>query len=106
MEQFRIAFQEDANNKAKYLGSNEVTVETLIYSEEEAKQEAVDRMALFGVRRDFYRVPLVQGLFQYDLGTVVELQIPRFGLAAGRNGIVVGWEEDVNSNDVALIWWG
>lgn len=106
-QECRFAISENPTLKDTFLGAVEITLgDSTIVGESDAQAEAERRMALFGVERHLYRVPLLLGLFQYDLGDVVTLQAQRFNLSSGRFMMVVGWEEDVTSNDLNLILWG
>jgi hypothetical protein len=44
--------------------------------------------------------------FALDLGQTVRIRYPRYGLAGGRNLLVVGMVEDATVNEVTLDLWG
>jgi hypothetical protein len=92
--------------KRRFRGSEDFSKETLLYSESDAKEEADERMILFGKDRDFYSVPLVRGFFTYNIGEIVEITASRLFLNGGRNFVIAGWSEDAVSKRVTLIVWG
>lgn len=70
--------------------------------------EAARVLGLFGVTRALYRVALhlnAESLAD-DIGDVLTLQHPRFGLSAGKKLCVVAVELDLGSRAVTLSLWG
>jgi hypothetical protein len=86
--------------------ARDLDVPTLLANSGDAATVAAARQALHGVERRVYDVPVQRALFRFFLGDVVQLQRPRFGLAAGQNFVVKGVTEDVKSGQTILRVWG
>lgn len=105
-EPFRYATAEDAAIKTRHLLAEEVVRDTALALAADAQAEAARRLALFGAGRDAFRVRLKTQPFALDLGRTVRIRYPRYGLAGGRNLLVVGMVEDAAVNEVTLDLWG
>lgn len=106
---YRASQAEDATIKTQYLLAPELARSTLLTTEAAAAAEAARLLALYKVKRETYQATvrldatLAQSL---DLGAVVALQIPRFGLAAGKNMVVLAIDADYALNTLTLTLWG
>jgi hypothetical protein len=70
-----------------------------------AQSEADRLLALYGQRREMYRVTAKTQPFRLELGDQVVLDYNRFGLT-GRRFRVVGLEERADVNRVTMELWG
>lgn len=108
-QQYRSITREDATIKNHYPNAVSLSFDTLLTQQADATALADDLLALLGVRRELFRVvasytiPLAQAL---DLGDVVRLFYPRFGLENGKLFNVHGIEYDAQQGEVELELWG
>jgi hypothetical protein len=85
----------------------EITIESCLAFEADALAEATRRQALYGVRRDRYRIKVHVSVAEAaQLGSVVRLHHPRLGLAAGKNFTVIGRTDEYVEDTVTLDVWG
>lgn len=105
-EGFRYATAQDPAVRTRHLLAEEVVQDTALADAADAQAEAARRLALFGADRDAFRVRLKTQPFALDLGRTVRIRYPRYGLAAGRDLLVVGMVEDAAVNEVTLDLWG
>lgn len=106
---FRKVSAEDATVRTKHLLAAEQEFETVLVETADAQDEVDRRLGLYGVRRDLFeaRVTLDADLAAVlDLGVVVRLQVPRFGLADGKLLLVVGVRPDLRAEILDLTLWG
>lgn len=104
-EELRFHTVVNETTRATYLASVPRVVQTMLYDGEDAKAEAELRKALFGVRRRIWRLPLVLGLYQYDLGLFVKFTFDRYEFHSGQRAFVIGWEEDAVTNRIDILVW-
>ena len=97
----------DGAGKGGYIGAIDPDPETtLLAVKADADAEATRRLTLTGERRDLFHVSVkTQGL-PVDLGAIVSLTHGRFGLAAGKDLLLVGMRADAWRNQVDLDLWG
>lgn len=89
----RSASAENAPLKLVHLRAAELTFPSLFATEAAAKAEAARLLSQRGRRRQRYRVPLKDEVaFGIRVGRIITLQLPRFGLDAGRPMMVIGKE--------------
>jgi len=97
--EYRTASAEDSAVQLIYPGAPEMSVTTCLDVAADAQAEAVRLLALFGTRRDRFRIRVpaakARGL---GLGDVIRVTFPRFGLAAGKLFTIIG-RTDVLSGD-------
>ncbi|MBS7789280.1 hypothetical protein KTR66_04705 [Roseococcus sp. SDR] len=112
-EEWRSAVAKDEAVKVKHLGASDLTFDSLLISEADAEAEAARRQAMTSVRRDRLRLGTVltsAQLAAVDLGSIVSVQVPRYGYAAGRLMVVIGLTMGVDGLDrpdfVTLDLWG
>lgn len=102
-QEWRTVTATDASVQTTHLLASEVEVETLLVDAAAAQAEADRRLTLCSVRRDVYRVPLSSGYATArDLGDEIRLTVPRFGLDAGANAIVLGITENAETSITEL----
>lgn len=68
--------------------------DTLLLRGADAQAEADRRLALWKVQRTVFRFSGYAHLLMLDIGRAVTLTAPRFGLDAGKSGVVIGLESD------------
>lgn len=108
-EPLRYVTSTDTAIQTKHLLARELNYDTLLDSETAAQTEADRRLTLRKVRRDRLRLTarMDAGLTTtIDLGSVVQVVLPRFGYSAGRLFTVIGIEADAARNLVILDLWG
>jgi len=108
-EEFREVVAEESAVQAKHLLAEELTFESLIHDATAAQAEANRLLALYKVFRELLTVTVkfgqdVAGLI--DLGSVVKLEIPRFGYDTGKLFRVISLEYDAQNYTVELGLWG
>jgi len=99
----------DALVRARYLLSQERTINTLLVCLVAGEVEAIRLQSLYGARRDRYDVTIqadTATLAALDLGVVVRMTYNRFGLDAGRLFRVIGYQMDPVEGVVSLTVWG
>lgn len=106
-QEYRQTAVEVVAVKTAWPSSEEVTFDAALVAEADAAAEATRRSALYSVRRILVdvEVPLSELGDQVDLGVVVALDHPRYGLA-GRLLRVIGLDAGVDSDTVKLTLWG
>lgn len=108
-EPARKAVAEDAGVQTAHLLATELAWETRLAAAADADAECGRRHAIYKARRDRFeaRVALDPALIAaLDLGAVVRVTLPRFGLAAGRLLRVIGMQPDLRLNQIDLTLWG
>ncbi|MGI4856762.1 MAG: hypothetical protein ACRYHA_07525 [Janthinobacterium lividum] len=102
----RIATAENAARKIPWPHASEITFDTPLIDEEAAMREAVRRLDLYGVRRSTFDVDIpLSELGAVDLGDVVQIVTPRFGLER-RLLRVIGINAGYDRGMAALVLWG
>lgn len=103
----RSAVAKDDALKVRHLLSPEIAFDTLFANETDATAEAQRRLALYGTRRDRYRIrfksEMVAGI---GLGSTVTLQLPRFDLQAGKPFVVIGRDDQFGPGITTLELYG
>lgn len=85
----------------------EMTVDTLIASEEDATAEASRRLALYNVRRDVVKLSARRGdAVNAQLNATGTIKLNRLDYQAGRSMVVIGRREDPAKERVDLWLWG
>ncbi|WP_136419975.1 hypothetical protein [Herbaspirillum sp. ST 5-3] len=108
-EEWRTVVAEDASVKTAHLLAQELEFETLLVDATASATENTRRLDLYKTRRDRFEVRA--GLddvlaSSIDLGEVIEIAYPRFGLDAGRSFVVIGMQPDLRTGIVDLTVWG
>jgi len=105
--EWRSAVAQDDDVKAIHKLAPELTYETYLVNEADAIAEAQRRLALHSVPRDRFLVPVKAYLVEkIDLGDIVRLQVNRFGLDEGKDFVVIGITENLETGITTLDVWG
>jgi len=106
-QEYRTATADDPSVKVKHLLARELVIDTLLTEEADSQAEADRLLALHRVARRCYDVPVPQEVFAASgarQGGQVLLYHSRYGLAAGRDLIVLGY--DLSRQKAVLSLWG
>jgi hypothetical protein len=106
---YRLSKAEDATVKTAYPLAQEAEYDSLLAGAGFAAPEAQRRLALFKSARFVATLSVAAEpamIDLLDLGTVVSLQIARYGMDAGKLMSVIGIETDYRRNRVSLTLWG
>lgn len=76
--------------------------DTLLVAEADASAEANARLAFCAAPHLIVEFDTYAGGYLRELGDVVALTHPRHGFASGKNGIIIGIDEDLGNNRVRL----
>lgn len=107
VEEWRQVAETSAPIAAISPDAPELSFDTLLVDAADAAAEAARRLALYGQRRDLFQIELATDVAPgADLGGVIELAIPRFGLAGGRAFRVIGETATYETGTVSLLLWG
>jgi hypothetical protein len=106
-QEWREARYTDASVQTAHRLAREIVVETGIVSAANALTEATRLQALRGVRRDRFEfvVPQNTETALLDLGQVVSLTHPRYGLSGGALLRIIGVEPDAAAKTIRLTGW-
>lgn len=105
--EWRTAVAEDEAIKDVHKLASEMSFETYFVNAADAQAEADRRLALYGVQRDRFRVPLRSYLVEeIDIGSIVRLQIPRFKLDDGKDFRVIGMSPNLETGRTVIDLWG
>lgn len=108
-EEFRTVIANDAAVKTQWPKAVEIEFDTHLTAAGDASAEATRRLNIYKVRRDTLtaRVKLADALAAViDLGKTVVVQVPRFGMTAGKPYLVTGIRTDLRNNTFDLTLWG
>lgn len=105
--EYRFTVVEDAALRTRNALARDVEFLSLLDGRTAAEAEAARQQALYGVRRERFRVMLARPRFRYFPNHTVRLQgVGRFGLSEGRDFVVVGMAEDLSRNETVLELFG
>lgn len=106
---YRTAVAQDTSVKVQYLNAKELTRETLMTDPAEAQAEADRLLSLLKVRKDSYSV-VVRWTDELstllDIGKVVRVTFPRFGLTTGKLLLITGLTMDLQRKRAEISLWG
>ncbi|MEO3389506.1 hypothetical protein, partial [Mesorhizobium sp. CAU 1741] len=106
-QEWREAIAEDEAVKAVHKLASDLVYETYLTQGAAATTEAVRLKDMHSVARDRFLVPVKSYLAeQVELNSVVRLQMPRFGLNAGKDFRVIGISENFKTRVTTLDIWG
>jgi hypothetical protein len=80
--------------------------DTLLTSQTDAQAEATRLLTLWGAVRRTYQAECILAPLTLNLGDVVSLEHPRYGLSAGVLLKIIGISESVTTRRVTLTLWG
>lgn len=106
--EWREAVQSDPTVLTSHLLAQQAADDSLLSTEADAQAEAVRRLILRSVRRDRFEVliELNATTVLVDLGNVVQLTHPRFGLGSGQLFRVISIEPNGTDRTILLTLWG
>ena len=98
---------ENSAVRDQHLLAGELVADTELTYERRTDYEVSRLFHLYSSSRSAYQieVDLLLG-FDADIGTIVTLQAPRFGLDAGKNFVVIGRTENFEKKTATLVLWG
>lgn len=108
-QEYREVVAEDASVKTAHAAAVETVIDTAFTAASDATTEATRRLGMYKVRRDLYEVTvaLQEGVgVAVDLGSVVAIDIARYGMGGGRLFRVVGIRPDLQRSRLDLTLWG
>lgn len=115
-QEYRTASASDATVKTDWPQALELTVTTLIVDAADATAEAQRLLALFKVPRQRLSLRVPRQVIEMGTGghapvnfvpgARITLQIPRFGLDAGKTFVVLEMLDNFETDEVALVVWG
>lgn len=106
-EETRVATARDPGIQERHLLARDPEPAAGLFDAQSAATAEAERLlALYGVRRDVYRVTVKTQPYRLELDDQVQLVYPRFGLEGGRVFRVIGLEEIAEVNRVTLELWG
>jgi hypothetical protein len=108
-QEWQAVTADDAAVKTKHLLAPELAFQGLFDAAADAQAEATRRLTLYKTRRDRFRlrVAIDTGFAPVlDLGDVVRLELPRFGLAGGKLFTIIGITPDAARRLLDLDLWG
>lgn len=103
----KLAVAQDASILSRHLlATDSAPIVAFFNNESSAQVEADRQLGLYGAARSMYRVELKTQAFLLDLGDVITLKFPRWGLDNGRQFAIVRVSEDASTNKVELTVFG
>lgn len=104
----RQAKAQDATMQNAHPSAAEITIDTLLTTQADAVAEATRRLALHSVRRDYPTITVPRNIFvdSAELGSIVTVDIPRFGFDGGKDFCIVGRVDDFTKRTIELTLWG
>ena len=101
---------EDDDILTAYPLSKTVEIDSIFDDEDDAQDEADRQLSLFGARRDYFSLKLKIQPLSLETQDVVNItdtrSTPRYGLGAGKNLLIVDFEEGMDTFEVQLGLWG
>ena len=108
-QEYRRTVAEDSSVKTAHLLAQELSIDTQLIDAAAAGTEAARRLDIFKARRDRFELRAAISTAMaaaLDLGVVVKVTHPRYGLAAGKLLRVLGLQTNLRTNLVDLTLWG
>lgn len=106
--EYRSVTVENTSIRAQYPEAVELEFETYLTEESDALDLANHFVELYGVQRSIYRVKsnVVDFYSVADLGDVVTLVHPRYGLQNGKQFVIIGLQYNARTFEVEMELWG
>ena len=106
--EWREATAENLAVLTTHLLAPQTVEESCLTTAADALTEATRRQAVRGVKRDrlILVIALTAATALIDLGATIKLEHSRYGLAAGKNFLVLGVATDAANESVTLTVWG
>lgn len=105
---FDVESYEDAGVRLVHLLSQELIVDTLLQDATDAITEATRQWDLRSVKRDRYQfaVKIDSATVEWDVGDVIRVEHPRFGLSSGKNFWIIGLQLNPRPQTITVTIWG
>lgn len=104
---YRTSSASDGAIQTAYPAAPEIRIDTLLRYAADAATLAAARLSVLGVKRDLLRAEaVIADAAGLDIGSIVEIVLPRFGLDAGKKFLVTGVTLDPRIDRVTLTLWG
>ena len=104
--QYRTAIYEDRSIRIKTAKLFELEFESQLLNSADATTEVTRIGRLYSEKRNIYRIKVMNLLFRVFIGDTIKVTMSRFGLDSGRNFIITGISEDVETGITTLEVWG
>jgi hypothetical protein len=105
--QKRPAIFEDAGIKVIHPNARQITADTRLINLADADAAAARRFLLYGATfRRFCSFPVQRSRADYPIGTVLRINIARYGFAGGVNMMIIGRRYDFTRRLVTYRLWG
>lgn len=101
----RFSKSEDTAVQTRRVLARDIKVPTLFDTETNADTETTRRFDLFKVDRNTFQLVILNKQFKYRLGDTLKVKHPRFGLSAGKDGIIISITEDTGSQTTTIKLW-
>jgi len=108
-QQYQDGIATDTAVQTTYLLAPEITVETRLSCLTAVQTEAARLLDLYKIKRDRFELRVhgnAATLGLIDLGAVVRITMPRFGLNAGKLFRIIGYQLDPVAGTASLTVWG
>jgi len=106
MQEYKFYVAEDLDSGEKFANAVDEELKTALYYEIDAKTIADAMLDRYLYPKYIYSMKLKVGLHQYNIGQVIKLTIPRFGLDSGVNFVLVGYDENAVGYEFSVNLWG
>jgi hypothetical protein len=105
--QKRPAIFEDAGIKEIHPNARQITADTRLINQADADAAAVRRFLLYGTTfRRLCSFPVQRSRADYPIGTILRIDISRYGFAGGVNMMIIGRQYDFTKRLVTYRLWG
>ena len=108
-QEYRTAAVTDSDTQSIYPNARELQRTTALTAESDAQAEASRLLSLFKIQRRTYTATVrweAELATTLDIGQVVSVTFPRFGLQAGKLLLITGLTLDLRSKRAELSLWG
>lgn len=105
-EPYRYVTATDDAVRQKNSLATERVFETSLANKADADALLARLMAIYSVKRMVFEVTVYKTLYRYFLGNVLRLQYDRYGLASGKDFLVVGVSDNAATGQTVLTVWG
>lgn len=106
-EAYRSVKAESSPTATAYLLAPELEFDTLLVNQNDAQTEANRRLGIYSVRRDRYQLSVkTEFAKNVSLGSIVKIQVNRFGLDSGKLFLVIGINENYSTGTTTLNLFG
>lgn len=112
--EWRFVKAEDAAVKAAWPNAVELVIYTSLTNSVQAQAEVTRLLNMFKQRRDMFRMQVrghsiraqTASYRKFHPGFIASVKHPRFGLAVGKEFVILGIEENLDDDVVDLLIWG